>query len=717
MDQLSTQQHTALKTLEMVARHHAIDVSVERIVHDYAIGTDPIAPHLLLRIAHDLGFKAKKRSMSWDELTRLDAAYPVIARLNNGNSVVLSGLRQREGVEEAVVVDPLADREGFLFVRRDHFEAMWQHEVILLKRRHRLGDEQQPFGLRWFIPEFMRQGSAFAYVAVAGLSLHAISLVTPLFFQIVIDKVLVHNSEETLTILGVGVTIALLFESILGFLRNYLLLHTTNKMDIRLSSRTFSHLLSLPLAFFENSSAGVIVKHMQQAEVIRNFMTGKLFSTVMDTWALFIFLPALLFYSVTMTLVVLLFSGLVAVTLLVVMPLFQREIERLYAAEGKRQSQLVEVIHGMRTVKSLALEPGLRRSWSDRSAQAITMQMRVGKVSISAQAIIGFLEKLLSVVIVWLGAVMVFQGALTVGELVAIQMLAGRVSSPLVQLVSLINEFQKTAMSVRMLGEIMNHPPEQAMTQEGLRPPLHGKITLEGITFHYPGMAVPALNHISLTFQAGSMVGIVGRSGSGKSTLLRLLQGLYLPQQGTIRFDQHDIRELDFSHLRHNLGVVLQESFFFRGTVRENIAQSLPGASFSQVVTAAHLAGADEFIQHLPQGYETLLEENAGNLSGGQKQRLAIARAVLSQPPILIFDEATSALDPESESIVQDNMSRIAQGRTVVMVSHRLSTLVEAEQIFVLDQGAVVGRGTHAELLAQEGIYRHLWYKQHSHER
>ncbi|MBF0143104.1 MAG: peptidase domain-containing ABC transporter [Magnetococcales bacterium] len=700
----------------MVARHHEVDVSVERLIHDYAIGTGPIETYLLLRIARDLGFKAKKVTMSWNELSRLGEAYPLIARLKNGNSIVLAGLRQNEGVEEAVVADPLADRAGFIFVGRDRFEVMWQHEVILIKRRYSFCDEKQPFGMHWFLPEFARQRMAFTYVAVAGLSLHALSLITPLFFQIVIDKVLVHNSADTLTVLGIGVTVAIFFESLLGFLRNYLLLHTTNKMDIRLTSRTFGHLLSLPLSFYENRSAGVLVKHMQQAEVIRNFMTGKLFSTVMDTWALFIFLPALLFYSVTMTFIVLLFSGLTAVTLVVVMPFFQREIERLYAAEGKRQAQLVEVIHGMRTVKSLALEPGFRRSWSASSAQAITMQMRVGKISISAQALIGFLEKLLSVVIVWMGAVMVFDGALTVGELVAIQMLASRVSSPLVQLVSLINEFQKTAMSVRMLGEIMNHPSEQKTNQAGLRPLLRGEITLEGLTFYYPGMAVPALKEISLTIRAGSMVGIVGRSGSGKSTLLGLLQGLHLPQQGAIRFDQQDIRDLDFSNLRHNLGVVLQESFFFRGTVRENIAQSLPGASFTQVVTAAHLAGADEFIQRLSQGYETLLEENAGNLSGGQKQRLAIARAVLSQPPILIFDEATSALDPESEAIVQNNMNRIAQGRTVVMVSHRLATLMDADQIFVLDQGVVVAKGTHHELLSQDGIYRHLWSKQHSHE-
>ncbi len=706
---------TALITFEMVARHHGVDVSVGRMVHDYAITAAVIDTRLLLRIAKDSGFKAKAIELDWKRLSQLGAAFPAIARLSNGNSVVLAGFRTQDEREEVVVVDPLADRPGFIFIGREEFDAQWRGEIILLKRTYKLTDEKRPFGLSWFVPEVLRQGSALTYVVVAGLTLHIIGLITPLFFQIVIDKVLVHNSESTLIILGIGVTIASFFETAMGFLRNYLLLHATSKIDIRLAMRTFEHMLSLPLHFFESSSAGVTTKHMQQAERIREFLTGKVLSVFMDSWALVIFLPVLLLYSVTMTSVVLFFSALVAASLFVVMPMFRRELEKLYSAEGQRQALLVETIHGMRAVKSLALEPGLRQRWAQGSALSVTMQVRVGRISIGAQALIGCLEKLSTIAIVWIGALKVFDGSLSVGELIAIQMLASRVSSPLVQIVSLINEAQQTALSVRMLGEIMNRKPEQELTRAGLRPTLGGQISLEGVSFYYPGMASPALDDLAMSIEPGTLVGVVGRSGSGKSTFLRLLQGLYLPQTGTIRFDGHDIRELDLTHLRRSLGVVLQDSFIFQGTVRENIAITQPGASFSEVVIAAGLAGADEFIQRLPQGYETRLEENASNLSGGQKQRLAIARALLTQPPILIFDEATSALDPESEAIVQTNMSAIAKGRTVILVSHRLSSLAGSDCIFVFDHGKIVDCAPHRALLQRCELYRHLWQQQVGH--
>ena len=706
---------TALIAFELIARHHDTDVSVGRLVHDYAITTPRIDTRLLLRIAQDAGFKARAVKLDWGKLVRLDGAYPVIARLANGNSVVVAGFRIQEEQEEVVVVDPLADRPGFIFLGRDSFEARWTGEIILLKRRYKLTDEKRPFGLSWFVPEILRQKGALTYVVLGGLALHGIGLITPLFFQIVIDKVLVHNSESTLVILGIGVTIAALFEATLGYLRNYLLLHATSKIDIRLAMRTFDQLTALPLHFFESHSAGVTTKHMQQAERIREFLTGKVLSVFMDSWALVVFLPVLLLYSVTMTSVVLFFSVLVAASLFVVMPMFRRELENLYTAEGQRQALLVEAIHGMRAVKSLALEPGLRQRWSQGSALSVSMQVRVGRISIGAQAVIGFLEKLSTIAIVWIGALKVFDGSLTVGELIAIQMLASRVSSPLVQIVSLINEAQQTALSVRMLGEIMNRKPEQELTRAGLRPALEGRVALEGVSFYYPGMSSPALDDIALAIDPGSMIGVVGRSGSGKSTFLRLLQGLYLPQTGTIRFDGNDIREMDLAHLRRNLGVVLQDSFIFRGTVRDNIAITRPGAAFGEVVTSARLAGADEFIQRLPQGYETMLEENASNLSGGQKQRLAIARALLPQPPILIFDEATSALDPESEAIVQANMAAISQGRTTIMVSHRLSSLAGADSIFVFDRGRVVDHAPHRALLQRCELYRHLWQQQVGH--
>ncbi len=716
MDRIEKRQDTALRSLELVARHHGVALGVDHIVHEYAIqGDTEVSIPLLLRIAKESGFKAKMTTIRWEDLAGLADAYPLIARLSNGNFIIIAGFRfdeTREGGGDAMIIDPMAQKSIFIPLSKDKFLDLWRGEVIFVKKAYTLFDENQPFGLRWFLPEISKQRSAFLHVAAAGLLLHGISLVTPLFFQVVIDKVLVHNSYDTLTILGIGVSIAVAFEAVIGFLRNYLLLHTTNKLDIRLSTRIFNHLLRLPLNFFEASSAGVTVQYMQQIEKVREFLTGKLFTTILDSWALLVFLPILMCYSMFMAGVVLFFSFLVAATVLLVMPYFRRELMSLYRAEGQRQALLVESIHGMSTVKALALEPSLGRRWADTSALAITMQMRVGRVSLSAHAVIGLLEKFLTIAIVWMGAIKVFDGSLTVGELVAIQMLAGRVSGPLVQLVSLINEFQQTGLSIKMLGEIMNRRVEAGGGRNGLRPVLRGGITLEGVSFTYFGASSPALDQVSLDISAGMLLGVVGRSGSGKTTFLRILQRMYLPGSGHVRYDGVDIRELDLAHLRRSLGVVLQESFIFRGTVREAITATQQGASFSEVILAAKLAGADEFIQRLPQGYDTILDENASNLSGGQKQRLAIARSLLARPPILILDEATSALDPESEAIVQANMSHIARGRTVIAVSHRLSTLVNADAIVVFDRGRIIAVAPHAKLLEACPLYRSLWQQQ-----
>ncbi|CAK0752250.1 membrane hypothetical protein [uncultured Gammaproteobacteria bacterium] len=498
----------------------------------------------------------------------------------------------------------------------------------------------------------------------------------------------------------------------LSFLRNYLLLWATNKIDARLAMRTFDHLMRLPMHFFEQSSAGVLVKHMQQTESIREFMTGKLFMTVLDASALLLFIPILLFYSVPMALIVLLMSGLVAAVIFIVMPVFRRNLEQLYRAEGERQAMLVETIHGMRTVKALAIEPDRREQWNERTAYAIDRHFAVGRISVATNAVVAWLDKLSSVGVVFFGALFVFQGKLSVGELVAIQMLAGRVGGPLVQLVSVVNQFQQTSLSIRMLGEVMNRRAEQESSVATLRPRLTGNIVFEDVSFYYPGATVPALDSVGVSIKRGTVVGVVGRSGSGKTSFTRLLQGLYLPQKGMIRFDDYDIREIDLAHLRRSIGVVVQESFLFRGTVRDNIAISKPGASFTEIAEAARAAGADEFIRRLSQGYDTALDENGANLSGGQKQRLAIARALLPQPLILIFDEATSALDPESEVIVQDNLDRIAQGRTLIIVSHRMSSLTKSDTILVFDHGRIADAGRHGELVERCEIYRHLWRQQ-----
>jgi ATP-binding cassette subfamily B protein len=454
---------------------------------------------------------------------------------------------------------------------------------------------------------------------------------------------------------------------------------------------------------------------MQQVEKIRGFMTGRMFFTFLDATSLLIFLPILFTYSVKLALITLVFTMLIAGIVAAMVPTFQRRLKDLYQAEGERQSMMVETIHGMRTVKALAIEPTQRRLWDQRSALSINMQFRVGTLAITGNAITDFLGKLLPVVIIVLGAQEVFDQTMTVGALIGFQMITGRVTAPLISIVGMVNEYQETVLSIKMMGEVMNRPSEGRATAGGLRPELAGEISFDEVTFRYPGSSNAALDRASFTIPAGKIVGVVGRSGSGKTTLTKLIQGLYPIQEGIVRFDRTDAREIELAHLRRQIGVVLQENFLFRGTVRDNISAAKPEATFEEIVAAADAAGASEFIERMPQGYNTMLEENASNLSGGQKQRLSIARSLLTKPRILILDEAASALDPESEAIFIKNLSRIAVGRTVVMISHRLSTLVNAHAILVMQQGKLVDSGRHEELLQRSEVYKHLWNQQTSH--
>nr|VFJ73944.1 MAG: ATP-binding cassette, subfamily B [Candidatus Kentron sp. FW] len=711
-------RHTALQCLSLVARHHGIQAGVEKLIHEYSLEEQEPDRDRLLRIAREIGLKASFTRIKWQRFGEMGQAWPAIALLNNGNYVIVVDARRTEdgAVDRIAVFDPLANRRqgpsDFLFLSREQFELAWTGELLLLKREYSVADEKQPFGFRWFIPEILRQKRLFVDVAVAALFIYLIALATPLFFQIVIDKVLVNQAEQTLKVLGIGIVIALAFDAVLDFMRNFLLLHATSKIDIRVAGRTFSHLLKLPVPFFDRISAGVLTKHMQQTAVIREFLTGRLFLTLLDSLALFVFIPVLFFYSVKLTFVVLTFAGVIALVIGVLIPPFRRRLQALYQAEGERQALLVESIHGMSTVKALAMEPVLRKNWENRAAQAVSMQYRVGKISITAQSFSKLLEKLMTVAIIWVGAQAVFTNEMTVGALIAFQMVAGRVSGPLVQIVSLIHSYQEAALSVQMLGSVMNQPEERAGVAGGLQPHLAGEIEFERVTFHYAPDAPPALHNISFRIPAGKVVGIVGRSGSGKTTLTRILQGLYTPSPGIIRIDGYDLRELDLNWLRQSMGVVLQENFLFRGTIRDNISMAKTSATLDEIVEAARMAGADEFIQKTKKSYETVLEEGGTNLSGGQKQRLAIARALLTNPRILILDEATSALDPESEQIIRRNLKVIARGRTVIIISHRLSTLVESDAILVIDQGDMVDMGKHDQLLANCEIYRTLWEQQ-----
>ncbi len=638
----------------------------------------------------------------------------MLARLDNDNWVVLLGVAAAQEGEESEAIllrDPLAEGGQTLRVPRERFCARWKGDALLVGRAAPAQEEPR-FGFGWFLPELFRERRLFGEVALAALFLCLLGLAVPVFFQIVIDKVLVHRSYATLQVLLVGVMLALVFDAVFAFLRRYLLIYATNRVDIRIATRTFAHLLRLPIDFFERMPAGVVVRHLQQASRVREFLTGRMFLTLLDSMTLLVFLPILFLYSAKLALVVLGFAMIAALVIACLSGPFRRRLAALHRAEGERQALLVESVHGMRTLKSLAMEPRQRQSWDTSSAGAVRMRHEVEKVSAIAQSMTGLLEKTMMVAIVGFGALLVFDGQMSIGALVAFNMLAGRVSGPLLQLVGMAHEYQDVAMSVRMLGQVMGAEPERAGRGQGIMPPIEGAIACEGLTFHYPGTAAPALEDVSFQVPVGGVLGIVGRSGSGKSTLTRLLQGLYTAEEGVLRVDGHDVREFDLAHLRHATGVVLQENFLFRGTVRQNIAAPRPDARPEEIAEAARLAGADEFIERLPRGFDTEIEEGGQNLSGGQRQRLAIARALITQPRILILDEATSALDPESEAIIRRNLRRIAEGRTVIIVSHRLATLVDAHAILVLERGRVVDIGSHGDLLQRCANYRTLWNQQ-----
>lgn len=712
MSTFHAESHTGVICFILIARHFHLDYAIDNILHKYAIQDEEVPVPLLVRIAKEHEFKAKNAKLTWGKILKFGNAFPAIARLKSGKYLILSGLVQKEDEMALVTLDPVTIKEGFKFYTKEEFEEIWDGTTILIKRTYKLTDEKQPFSLRWFLPEVFRERKLFRDVAVSAMVINVLALGSPIFFQLVIDKVLVHKGLSTLYTLAIGMIILLLFDASFSYIKQSVLLYATNKLDMRLTRRTFSHLLSLPKDFFEGNSAGVLIKHMQQTEKIRGFLTGKLLFTLLDLSILIVIFPIIFLYSVKLSIIVVITALVIAGIMGFAIPIFRRRLNDLYEADGERQATLVECIHGMNTIKALALEPLQSRNWDNQSARAISMQFRVGRLSISIQTLTDFIQKTMNVVLLWVGVSLVFDNSLTVGALIAFNMLSQRVSAPLVGLVSLLNQYQEVGLSIEMLGNIMNRPSERPMSVRGLTPALQGRIDLEHVTFRYPQGTTYALRDINLSIPPGASVGIVGRSGSGKSTLARLIQGMYPVSEGNIKIDGIDIREIDLPYLRRSTGVVLQENFLFRGTIRQNIGYTNPSARFEEIVTVARMAGADEFVQNLPQGYDTPITEGGANLSGGQRQRLSIARSLLLNPRIMILDEATSALDAESEAIIQNNLGVIGKGRTMLIISHRLSMIAGCDAIVVIDKGSIMAVGKHAELLRTCQLYRELWEAQ-----
>ena len=705
---------TALRCLFLVASHHGLRLGPEDLP---AAGAPDMLPAVLGTMRR-IGLDARALTgCGWDKAEGLGSAYPALAVRRDGSWVVLVHVMPGpDGAPSAAVLDPAQEASGVQLVPRERFLADWAGTLVLCRRAAEQQDHR-PFGFAWFLPEIARHRAFLSGVAVAAVLSNLIAFAIPLLFQLLIDRVVAHEAWQTLVTVVLVFALLTAFDGFFGYARQRLMLLATNRIDARLGARTFAHLLSLPLCFFEAHPAGVLVRHMQQTEKLRHFLTGRLFQTLLDAALLPLLLVLLAIYSGLLTVVVLGFSAAIAAVIGAMVPAFRRRLNALYAAEGARQAHLVETLHNMRAVKSLVLEPARQRAWDAQLATAVRAHAAVGRLSAAGGVATSVLERLMQISVLGLGATLVFEGQLTVGALVAFTMLSGRVTGPLVQIVALINEYQEAALSVRMLGTVMHAEPEAPPARRLSRPPIAGALAFDGVTFRYPGAATPALDRVSFTLHEGQVLGVVGRSGSGKTTLTRLIQGIHAPQEGLIRFGDADIRTIELDHLRRHVGVVLQENLLFRGTLRDNIAAARPGAPLPEVLEAARLAGALEFIERLPRALDTVVEEGGANFSGGQRQRIAIARALITRPPLLILDEATSALDPDSEAIIQANLQEIARGRTMIIVSHRLSSLVAADAILVLDQGRALDVAPHAALLDRCEVYRHLWQQQTRHLR
>ena len=704
---------TALRCAFLIAGHHGVSLPAP----DFSLtdAGDMMGAVRKFLGAHGFACRELKNS-DWRKAVGLGSAYPALAVLRSGHWVVLVGLPNDDAdAGKCVVLDPRSERAGMQVWTREEFCEAWDGRLLLARHAPDADDASRPFGFAWFIPELMRQRHLLWGVAAAAMVANLVGFAMPLLFQVLIDKVIAHQAWNTLFVVVLIFVLLASFDAGFAYVRQRLMAIAGGKVDAKLGARVFGHLQSLPLTFFETHAAGVLVRHVQQTEKLRLFLTGKLFQTLLDAAFLPLLILLLLAYSPTLTAIVLGFALAIAAVIASLLPAFRRRLQALYTAEASRQAHLVETLHNMRAVKALTLESSRQKGWDAGLSSAVRKQWDVAALSAFGGALTKWLEKLMQISVLATGAILAFDGLLSLGALVAFSMLSQRVTGPLLQMINLINEYQEAALSLAMLGEIMNRPPETAGPPRPARPVVTGDIRIEDLSFAYPGAKTQAIDGLSLTIQSGMTIGVVGRSGSGKTTLTRLLQGVETPQSGTIYIEGVDIRHIDLQHLRRSLGLVLQENLLFRGSIRDNIRAARPSANHEDVVNAARLAAAEEFILRLPQSYDTQVEEGGTNLSGGQRQRIAIARALISSPPVLILDEATSALDPESEGMINRNLSEIALGRTMILVSHRMSSLVHCDAILVLEKGQMVDFARHDRLLTRCDIYRSLWEQQTEH--
>jgi ATP-binding cassette subfamily B protein len=709
--------------LAAVASRLGIDTNAEQLRRRFSVEAAEPDTGTLVAIARELGLEAKSLHLGFAELPRLSKTLPAILRAKDGGALLLEDARSDRLKGTVVIIrDPASADNELVAIEETQLTGIWEGELILVKRVYGATDEQRPFGVAWLVGQLMREKKLFRDIGYGALACTVFAIAPPIVFRIVIDRVIAMNSYATLNVVVIASAIMIVTEMIVGHMRRLLTQVATTRIDSRLNLYIVEKLLKLPMDYFENVPAGETLNKLHNVWQIRYFLTGQLFGTFLDAVPLLGLVPVMLILEWHLALIAFALAGLIFVVVMLYLPPLARAHRRVVLGDQAKTAHLVETLNGMRTIKSLSLEGRRRKEWDRRVAEAGAARHNLGLIANWPQTLSLPLQRLMYTGCFALGAYMVLAAegtpssgtTLSAGALVAFAFLSIRLAQPLVSLASLQLDIAEVRGAIAQVASVMNVTPEPAQLN-GLKLPIKGEITFKDLRFRYTPDAPYALDDVSFTIPPGTVLGIMGRSGSGKTTVTRLLQRLHASFEGMIKIDGMDLREIDLMHLRQNIGVVPQENFLFSGSIRDNIAMARSDANFLDIVRAAQLAGAEEFIERLPRGYDTLLEEGATNLSGGQRQRIAIARALLIDPPVLIFDEATSALDAESEAIVNANLKRMAKGRTVITISHRLSMLVEADAILVLERGKVYDMGTHEELLRRCDIYKHMWYQQNRH--
>ncbi|WP_446469585.1 peptidase domain-containing ABC transporter [Xenorhabdus stockiae] len=698
-------------TLSLIKLIIMISNGKPSVISDKNINNNDDYPAALNKLKKEHNVSIKNKRSIKKKINTL--SLPAILFDNNGNPFILAKCDEHR----VLIQKPHQEKPEIL--DKEDFINLWNGHWLKIKQN------SSQFNIHWFIPEFIRQKKNLAEILLFSFVLQILALISPLFIQVVMDKVLVHQALSTLDVLVFGLIFAGITEVVLRGLREYQYSHTANRIDIKLGLKLVQHLFGLPLLFFKTRQVGAIVTRVRELETIREFLTGSMFTLCIDVLFMFVFIYVMSLISGTLTLIFLITIPFYALLAWWVTPKLEKSVEKQFTHAALNTSFLTETVAGAETLKSLAAEPRFTRRWDSQTENMVSTSYEVQQWDNRSSHLVMLLQKVTSAVIIWLGASEVLSLHMTIGQLIAFNMMVNHTQQPLAKLVQLWGQFIRTRIAVDKLADMLNLPTEQQSVAkqsvakqsvekqaEKKQVALTGAISFSDVVFRYQPDISPTINHFTLDIRAGETLGVVGTSGSGKSTLARLLLRLYTPEHGTIRLDGIPLQQLDTESLRQQAGIVLQENFLFNKTVKENIAQSRPDAPLSDVIESARLAGAHDFILKLPLGYDTVIAEGGQSLSGGQRQRLAIARTLLSDPRILILDEATSALDDESQAIIQTNMAGIAQGRTVITIAHRLSTVRQCDRIIVLHHGQIIEQGSHEQLLQHGGHYQKLWQLQ-----